>query len=541
MTRASPETIAEAKATREIFAVTLAATATDELDALLDKFCYWKAIRVCAWIKRFFFNVRTRKTSRITEPLTTQELNLVKLLWEKRVQDRAREDERYQEDRLQLNLQPNSDGVLECRGRIQGHHPVYLPDSHQYTKKLVEHAHLSTLHGGVGLTMAKLRERYWVPRLRKLAKRITRTCHGSQRFQAKAYSSPPPGNLLRERTEGETPFQVIGVDYAGPLKYCVKAKMEGKACILLYTCSLTRALHLDLLPSLETKEFLRSFKRFIAQRGRPKTVYSDNRKSFVGAAKWISKVMSDEKFHDFLAVQQIKWKFNLSRVPWWGGQFERMVELVKSALNKTVGNSLLTWAELEEILLDVEVALNNRPLSYADDDVQLPLLTPNSLMFAQPNTLPELQPHHSEDHDLRKRARYLKRCKDALWSRWTSEYLRGLRERHKLKHKNGHVHAARGDVVIIKSEEKNRGQWKLGIIEELITGQDGVVRGAKLRAGKSILERPVQLLYPLELSSERPPGRPNVDLNPSMLAFRPGRNVAAVARTRIHDLAQDEQ
>ena len=96
-------------------------------------------------------------------------------------------------------------------------------------------------------------------------------------------------------------------------------------------------------------------------------------------------------------------------------------------------------------------------------------------------------------------------------------------------------------MVIIKSEEKNREQWKLGIIEELITGQDGLVRGAKLRAGKSIPERPVQLLYPLELSSERPPGRPNVDLDPSTPAFRPRRNAAAVARARIHDLAQDEQ
>lgn len=305
--------------------------------------------------------------------------------------------------------------------------------------------------------MAKTRERHWVPRLRKLAKRITRACYGCRRFQPKAYSSPPPGNLPRERTEGENPFQVIGVDYAGPLKYRVKAKMEGKAYILLYTCSLTRALHLDLLPSLETEEFLRSLKRFIARRGRPETVYSDNGKSFVGAAKWISKVMSDEKFHDLLADQQIKWKFNLSRAPWWGGQFERMIGLVKSALNKTVGNGLLTWAELEKILSDVEVALNNRPLSYVDEDVQLPLLTPNSFMFVQPNTLPELQPHHSEDCDLRKRARYLKRCKDALWSRWTSEYLRGLRERHQLKHKNGHLHAARGEVVIIKSEEKNRG------------------------------------------------------------------------------------
>ena len=120
-------------------------------------------------------------------PLTTQELNLVKLLWEKKVQERAREDEHYQEDRLQLNLQPNPDSVLECRGQIQGHYPVYLPDSQPYTKKVVEHAHLSTLHGGVSLTMAKMQEHYWVPRLRKLAKRITRACHGCQRFQDQAY------------------------------------------------------------------------------------------------------------------------------------------------------------------------------------------------------------------------------------------------------------------------------------------------------------------------------------------------------------------
>lgn len=59
-----------------------------------------------------------------------------------------------------------------------------------------------------------------------------------------------------------------------------------------------------------------------------------------------------------------------------------MVGLVKSALYKTVGNCLITWAKLEEMLLDLEVALNNMPLSYADDDVQLPLLTPNSLMLA---------------------------------------------------------------------------------------------------------------------------------------------------------------
>ena len=75
----------------------------------------------------------------------------------------------------------------------------------------------------------------------------------------------------------------------------------------------------------------------------------------------------------------------------------------------------------------------------------------------------------------------MRKCKDALWSRWTRENLRGLRERHRLKHKENSSYPSKGDVVIILSVEKNRAQWKLGVVDDLITGRDGVVRGAKLR------------------------------------------------------------
>ena len=45
--------------------------------------------------------------------------------------------------------------------------------------------------------------------------------------------------------------------------------------------------------------------------------------------------------------------------------------------------------EVEEVLLDVEVALNNHPLSYLEDDAQLPVLTPYAMMFGQPSLVPE--------------------------------------------------------------------------------------------------------------------------------------------------------
>ena len=314
---------------------------------------------------------------------------------------------------------------------------------------------------------------------------------------------------------------------------------DGKAYLLLDACSLTRGIYLDLLSSLETSKFLRSLKRFIARRGRSEKIYSDNGRTFVAVAKWLKAVMADKKVHDFLSLKRIQWKFNLSRAPWWGGHFERMVGIVKGSLYKTIGNGFLTWNELEEVVLDVEVSVNSRPLGYVEDNVKLPVLTPNSLLYGQPNLLPELEPHHLEDKSLRKRARYLKRCKEADWKSWTREYVRFLRERHTLKHSGEERHVVK--VLLINSEDKNRGKWKIGVVTDLIKGQDGIVRAAKLRVRASCIERVVQHLFPLELSCDR--RRDGTD-DPTQLraeapVFRPSRDAAVAANLRIRDLAAE--
>ena len=118
--------------------------------------------------------------------------------------------------------------------------------------------------GGVILTMACVRTRYWIPRLRWLVKKVRKRCYGCKRLTATAYSTPSPGKLPTTRTQGKNAFQVIGVDFAGPLKYQAEKKREGKAYILLYACSLTRGIMIDLLPNMTTDEFLLSLKRFTA-------------------------------------------------------------------------------------------------------------------------------------------------------------------------------------------------------------------------------------------------------------------------------------
>lgn len=510
----------------------------DEIDELPKRKSWWKVVRILAWIKRFSKNCK--KEQRIKGPLLTEEIQDQIDFLVKRAQQDVKGTLEFKNDSERLNLIENEKGIYECRGRIQGVYPTYLPFRHVISAKLVEHAHLQTLHGGVSLTMAKVREQYWIPKLRSITKRIRKDCHGCKRFQATAAPAPPPGNLPRERSEGNMPFDVVGVDFAGPIK--TKGKSDGKAFIILYTCALTRGLHLELLPNATCEQFLLSLKRFIAARGRPSKFISDNGSTFIAASKWIKRVRKGEKLQDYLAKEEIRWQFNLSRASWWGGMFERMVSIVKSSLYKAIGSAKLTFTELQEVLLDIQIVLNNRPLSYCEDDVELPTLTPNMLIFGKANHMLDEDPSQIVERDLRKRAKYLKRCKDAVWKRWDREYLRALRERHSAIHLEKEANMKEGDVVMIKGDEKNRAHWKIGIITNLISGRDGIVRAVKLRAGKSSLERPIQFLYPLELHcDEEVKNRASTQLDARAQEFRPKRRAAVEASDNIKGTFEYEE
>ena len=289
-----------------------------------------------------------------TGPLSTAEIQDQYLWWTKGAQQDATINGEIEKSKIQLNLQLNDAGVLECRGRIKGDYPVFLPQNHLFTHKLVEQAHVTTLHGGVGMTMAKVRDLYWVPKLRQLVKRVRSDCWGCKRFRVQSYENPAPGNLPTTRTQGTTPFEVLGVDFA--------VRSGIRQYLVLYGCSLSRAVHLEVLQSLELNDFLDSLKRFIARRGRPRLTYSDNGATFKAAEKWLKQVQHDEQFNSFLTDRTIEWKFNLSRAPWWGGQYERLIGLFKRTFHKSIGSGILSFKELENVVLDVEVTLNDRLL-----------------------------------------------------------------------------------------------------------------------------------------------------------------------------------
>ena len=105
-----------------------------------------------------------------------------------------------------------------------------------------------------------------------------------------------------------------------------------------------------------------------------------------------------------------------------------------------------------------------------------------------------------------------------------------------------------GEVVICHSDDRNKGKWILGIITDLFPGPDNTVRAVRVKTSKSYLECAEQHLYPLELSFnvDRDGVRQtngnlntgNYKLNPVVTEFRPKRNAAAIAESKIIDITQ---
>ena len=313
VTRSSPASEVEAKAIREVLNLAQTKQDPDEFDELLERTSLRRTLRAGAWIKRFIHNCKHKEKK--LGSLLTEEIEDARDRWIKRVQWREREATGNIQISQQLNLKPNAEGVMTCHGRIQGQTPIYLPSSENFTEKLVQQVHCETLHGGVALTMAAVRERYWVPKLRSLVKLVRSKCYGCKRFSATTARNPIPGQLPQDRTTVGAAFEVIGIDFAGPVKYKQGKRSQANAYLAIFTCSLSRAIHQELMTSLETDNFIACLKRFIARRGRPRVIYSDNGVTFMKAEKWLRKLRKDERLQGLLEQHEITWKFNLSCAP----------------------------------------------------------------------------------------------------------------------------------------------------------------------------------------------------------------------------------
>ncbi len=229
---------------------------------------------------------------------------------------------------------------------------------------------------------------------------------------------------------------------------------------------------------------------------------------------------------------------------------------VKRCLVKIIGRAMLSYSELNTILVEIEGVINARPLTYVFDDsegISYPL-TPSQLINGR-NLMQEPNHKHAEIvstyEALSRRAKYQYQLLSKFTNRWKNEYLIGLMEAYRSKQNTNDFSISPGDVVILKNDQTKRQFWKLCKVIEVIKGADSKVRAAKVQLeGKKVFQRPLQHLIPIEIACkheskqaandkvEKGSLRSDADsCTPSRLRCTPRRNAAVVGELVRRDLS----
>lgn len=117
-----------------------------------------------------------------------------------------------------------------------------------------------------------------------------------------------------------------------------------------------------------TTESDNTFRRFTSHRGLPATLLSDNGKTFRGSGKEIVKIARSKVVLHYLAISGVSWRFIIEKAPWWGGFWERLIQSVRCCMKKSLGRTTLSYDELNTLLVEIELVVNSRPLTYMEDD-----------------------------------------------------------------------------------------------------------------------------------------------------------------------------
>ena len=132
--------------------------------------------------------------------------------------------------------------------------------------------------------------------------------------------TPVTAELPTERFDAATAFAKVGVDYFGPFTVKIGRRNEIRWCCL-FTCLKVQAVHIEIVPKLDTDSCLNAIMRFIGRRGKPIKLISDNGTNFAGADREFKEYVAawnKERIEEHLVQQGIRWKFNPPAAPHFG-------------------------------------------------------------------------------------------------------------------------------------------------------------------------------------------------------------------------------
>ena len=214
----------------------------------------------------------------------------------------------------------------------------YLTPEDKLTIMYFTYMHVCLGHCGPSLLLCATGLRFHVVGARRLSRTVCSQCVVCRRVSAKTQWQMM-GQLPAARVMPSPPFSTTGVDYAGPFmlkKGHTRRPVLIKAYIAVFVCFSTKATHLEIISDITTEAFLAGLKRFVARRGLPNTIHSDNGSNFKGAKKdlqelykFLQTTSTTSSVSQYLLTQRVHWETIPERAPHFGGLWEASVKSAK--------------------------------------------------------------------------------------------------------------------------------------------------------------------------------------------------------------------
>ncbi|XP_048236857.1 uncharacterized protein LOC124112069 [Haliotis rufescens] len=355
-------------------------------------------------------------------------------------------------------------------------HPIVLDPNHNVTKLLIKKYDSDLHHYGAERLHGEIRRKFWILRGCEAIKKHQRQCHDCQKWRAN-----PEIPLMADLPEArlrlfKPPFYSTGIDCFGPM-YIKIGRHREKRYGIIFKCMTTRAVHIDILDSLDTDAFLMALRRFISRRGCPFELLSDCGTNFKGGENELCKAFEamNSELKEKLAKNHIRFQFNPPFAPHFGGLWEREIRSIKYGLRSILGTESVSESVLRTVMTEVESILNSKPLGYTSSDISdTDPVTPYTLLIGRSDpALPQVV-YLNEDRLTKKRFRQSQVLADHFWRKFIKEYLPNLQPRVKWTDERRNVQT--DDVVLIIDPLHTRSEWKIGQVIETYAGSDGRVR-----------------------------------------------------------------
>ncbi len=380
-------------------------------------------------------------------------------------------------------------GLIRVGGRLRHaqlpaaeKNPVILPKDSYVSLLLTRHHHEQVKHQGRHLTEGAIRSKgLWILGGKTLVNSVLHKCVTCRKLRGKL-EEQRMADLPPERLKTCPPFTYVGLDVFGPWTVTTRrtrgGQAESKRWVIMFTCMSSRAVHLEVIETMDTSSCINALRRFFALRGPAKQLHSDCGTNFVGACKELGM---DKTVQAYLSEQGCSWIFNPPHASHMGGSWERMIGVSRRILDAMLlqQNTRLTHEVLCTLMAEVSAIINARPLLPVSTDPENPFILSPYMLLTQKSGVPPPPGDFTEKDLHTKQWRQVQALANQFWTRWSREYLPSLQQRPKWTATRRDLQV--GDLVMLRDKQTSRNCWPMARISATFPGKDGHVRKVEVK------------------------------------------------------------